>query len=164
MQTTITRYPRIRSLVVPALLAAALLLMPGCGRQAVRLNVEAVQNLSPGPAGDPHPVMLKLYLLAQKENFETGDYQALWNDPKNLLGGDLLGNPIPIDVAPGDTIVDRRIPKTKEALYLGVVAGYHNPTEDGWRKVFAFHKKHRKPRVLIHLLENEMEVRYEKYW
>lgn len=136
------------------ILAMLIFMFVGCSGKFIKLNVTSVKDLNPGANKEAHPIWFKLYFLKQKENFESQTYSFLWNIPPNSLGEDLLGNPIPIEIAPQDTIADRKIPKPKGALYVGIVAGYHKPAADGWRKVIVLTGKN----VTFKLKENQIEI------
>lgn len=127
----------------------------GCGPGMVKFQINAVENLSPGPDGEPHPVIVKIYMLKQKNSFESAEYSSLWNKPQETLGEDLSGKPLLIEVAPGEKNIIKELPKPKEAAFIGIVAGYHNPEEDGWRRVVSLLGR---KTIVFYLTENKIRT------
>lgn len=125
----------------------------GCAGRFIKLNVISSKDINTGSDKVAHPVWFKLYFLKQKENFKLQTYSFLWNIPPNKLD-DLLGDPIPIEIAPDDTIQNRKISKPGGAIYVGIVAGYHKPAADGWRKVIKLNGK----KITFKLEDNKIQI------
>lgn len=121
-----------------AAMIATLLLASACAKTnepqedpetVVELNLVGVENLNPNLAGEPSPIILVLYELADAVEFQDADFNQLFYE----------GGILPIDrqefrIMPGDTVQTRRTldPATR---FLGFVAGYREIEGKRWRAI-----------------------------
>lgn len=121
------------------------------GTSSIKVNIDAFRELNQNPKdpkGESHPVILEIYFLKIKENFEKAQY----SDLKTKLKSDIIST-IPIEVTP-DTVFIQKIPRPKEALYVGFVAQYIDLPETGWREV----RELKKRKFSIKLWKNQMKI------
>lgn len=137
MATLLPDLKKVKPVFGALLLILVLLIAIGCGipflnfgMSSIKVNIDAdsILNQNPkDPKGESHPVILEVYFLKLKDNFEKVQY----SDLKTKLKNDIVAT-IPIEVTP-DTIFVQKIPKPKEALYVGFVAHYIQLPETEWR-------------------------------
>ncbi|MEN6437766.1 MAG: type VI secretion system lipoprotein TssJ [Syntrophobacter sp.] len=56
----------------------------------VILEIETFGNLNPNPAGQPSPLVLRVYALKSPSLFNSADFISLYEKDKTLLGADLI--------------------------------------------------------------------------
>lgn len=95
----------------------------------VYLDVSAKVN--PNEQGLPSPILVEVYELKSDDTFNTADFVALQDRPKELLGADLVSVEQMI-LRPGE---HRRFsrPGTGIARRIGIVAGYRKLDQVQWR-------------------------------
>lgn len=86
--------PHLLFLVLTFLLA-----LGGCATQAVQ--VRGVAPLNRNAEGESTPVDLRFYLLRSDAAFASASFTALWTGAKQVLGSDLIGEPVVVTVLPG---------------------------------------------------------------
>jgi type VI secretion system protein VasD len=132
------------------LAGACLLLMTGCGKEPARVNIalNAALDVNPDPSGQALSVVVRIYQLKDPGRLETADYFAIWKSDKETLADDYLERQERV-IQPGtqNTIEIRRNP---QALYLGIVALFRNPTGDTWRRIIPLRGKNPKINLSLH--------------
>ena len=102
-----------RKAVVPGVsvlgLLGVLLVLPGCTGGPRSLTVVTDAQAAVSDFGEPLPIPVRLFSLRQQEAFLQADYDALWNDPIEVLAGDLVGDVARLELKPG----------VKEGLLIG---------------------------------------------
>src|SRR2546429_4100842 len=106
---------------------------PRCD-QIVEVHLRASSHINPGDDGSALPVVLRFYQLKDRAKFDSADFQALWQDDVNLLGGDALDR-VELELFPS-TREEKRYWRKAEAGYFAVVAIFRKPGAEGWRRVF----------------------------
>lgn len=98
--------------------------------QTARIDVVAASMLNPTDDGRPSPVVVKLYELASRGDFDRARFVELADDEKAPLPG--LVARATLTVQPGAHLVlERTLDGRTRAL--GVVAGYQGIDEAQWR-------------------------------
>jgi type VI secretion system VasD/TssJ family lipoprotein len=122
---------------------ALLLIGAGCQSTSAELRFKAVKPVNVADNGESRVVEVRVYQLKDRVAFEEATAEAIWDDPKAVLGGDLLGN-----VQRGEPVypseADARDPNIarakvenleKETRYIGVLALMENKDEPDKRHV-----------------------------
>lgn len=151
----------LRVAIRMALVVALALALVGCGR-ASHVYVRATESINPDAAGQPRPVALRLYQLKNINTFKTAEFDPLWEDDAAILGDDMLGQPLVVDIHPED---GRSKPRKvalgswdPEAKSLGVMALFSSPGDERDRRrvvVSAWHADD----YVIELKANEVHFR-----
>ena len=96
-----------------------------------RLSLVTSEYVNPNVAGDPSPVVLILYELAELSGFEGAEFNQLFYNDQQTLGGEVLIRQ-EFRVEPGQIMTMNRVldPKT---THLGFVAGYRKIERKRWR-------------------------------
>ncbi len=109
----------------------------GCGRHET-LYVRAGDRLNFSPSGEATSIDIRIYQLRRREGFLAADFSDLWLDDVATLADDRLGDPKAVTIRPGDGVGEpRRIdvgPWQEGALYVGIMALYAQPPEEGARR------------------------------
>lgn len=128
--------------------AGAALIVGGCGgrnkeqpKTKLNITVFADTSVNPNEEGTPSPVVVRVYELKGVGAFNQVDYFDLLDDDTSALGADLIAKQ-EIELKPGDQKeLDR--PTTKEAEYLGVIAGFRDISSAQWRTTYELKSKRR---------------------
>lgn len=129
---------RILNLVVLILIVA--LIFSNCAG-SIKYKLLASENLNITCNDDTSlSLVIRLYFLTDNETFESALFEQLWDDSKSALGGSLVGEIVELTVLPGQTLLKQKLDRPKGALYLGAVAGYREPVDNGWRSVIPLNK------------------------
>lgn len=104
--------------------------------RSVALRIEAAKDLNAGEEGQGLPTVARIYKLRDYRSFMATPYPIFMSPEreKQALGEDLL-EVRELILLPGKT-TDLREKVPGEAMYLGVVAMFRNPSPQRWR--FAF--------------------------
>lgn len=87
--------------------------------------------VNPSPAGEPSPVVLRLYQLNGETAFANASFRQLWEDDEATLGPTLLGK-TEIYLSPGG--VERiRANLIEGTVIVAVVVGYRQFEDAKWR-------------------------------
>jgi type VI secretion system protein VasD len=138
------------------ILAASFLLLAGCPKEPVRVNVAlaAASNVNPDPSGQPLSVVVRIYQLKDPGRLETADYYAILKSDKETLSDDFLDRQERV-IQPGSREI-LEIKTNPLAAYLGVVALFRNPSGDTWRKIVPLRGKN--PKISLSLREQSIEI------
>lgn len=102
-------------------------------------SITASADINPDIAGRPSSVIVRIYQLSNKVNFENSSYDALFESNHNALGAEY----ITLD----EYLIDPNSRKEVElkisenAKYIGVVVGYRSTDMVTWRTVKAVPKE-----------------------
>jgi type VI secretion system protein VasD len=97
--------------------------------------ISASADINPDIAGRPSSVIVRVYQLTNKINFENASYDALFESNHNALGTEYIG----LD----EYLIDPNSKKEVElqisenAKYIGIVVGYRSTDMVTWRTVKA---------------------------
>lgn len=115
----------------------ALAALSGCAATESKLAVpyeitlETAEDVNPDSSGRASPIQITFYELKARGVFQSSDYFALQDDPRQALGADLLDMQR-VTLRPGQVEVISR-PGHVEATALGVVAAYRDLDASNWR-------------------------------
>ena len=95
--------------------------------------ISAASDINPDIEGKPSSVIVRVYQLSNKINFENATYDALFESDHNALGTEFITlNEYLVDPDTKSTI-DLKI--SKNAKYIGIVVGYRSIDMVTWRTV-----------------------------
>lgn len=119
-----------------AFLVGLLFILSGCATQEsrvggmlklqtdVKLIVSANHNINPDSAGDPAPVMLRLYELTTDQAFDDADFIRLYEQDSAALGDSLVRRRQLSGVAPGEQ-VEHQLVLDASTRYVGLLAEFY---------------------------------------
>jgi type VI secretion system protein VasD len=105
--------------------------------RSVALRLHAAKRLNLDGRGQSLALLVRVYKLRQRAAFEAAPYAAFLSPQaeREALGADLL-EVRELTLVPGQQLeLDEKL--SREAGWLGVVALYHSPQQQGWRLAFA---------------------------
>ncbi|MEJ2326315.1 MAG: type VI secretion system lipoprotein TssJ [Chromatiaceae bacterium] len=104
----------------------------------ISAEIAAEPGINPNAAGQPSPLVVRLYELKTTGSFEGADFFTLFDKESAALGPDLLARE-ELDMRPGTarTVVRKAAPDTQ---YLGVVGAYRDLDESRWRATYPLHQ------------------------
>jgi type VI secretion system protein VasD len=106
---------------------------PVARQHSVHLRVVASQGLNPDRDGRPSPVIVRVYQLAEADDFRQAGFFDLYEHDKQLLGKALLFRSV-IAVRPGQQL-DLDQAMMPNARYLAVLVCYRDIYRARWRSV-----------------------------
>jgi type VI secretion system protein VasD len=116
---------------MPAMLLVLCLSLVGCQLTSSKLTVYAQPAINLDPHNKPLAVMVRAYLLSNKQAFASSTYQQLWQNDTQALGRSLIAKQAWIQQpASHHQIVFKT---ATHAKYLGVIALFRNPKLGSWR-------------------------------
>ena len=90
-------------------------------------------DVNPDDGGRPSPVVVRLIELKSASTFQSADFFALYNDPKQTLGPDLVSSE-EFEFKPGD-VQDLRFSLHPDSGFVGVMAAYRQLDKVTWRMI-----------------------------
>ena len=116
--------------------AAAALFLGGCTLLVdpySTLNFDVAKDVNPDREGRPSPVVVKVFELSSRTLFDSQDFFALYDEPKNVLGPDLITKN-EFEFSPGakQTYDLTLSPGTR---YAGILVAYQDLENARWREV-----------------------------
>ena len=110
-----------------------LLALGGCSSAPVaEFNIHSAHYLNPDADGNAAPVVVSVYQLKERYNFDQANYQDLSTNSGGVLGADLIDrNTIEVRPDSSETVEQSISPG---AQYLGIVAQYRNIGVSTWRR------------------------------
>lgn len=97
----------------------------------IEVALEASARLNPDLDGTPLPTVVRLYQLAALERIEQADFDALWDDPKDVLAEDVLASR-ELTLFPGNT-QRLQVELRPDVRFLAAMAVVRQPTGTQWR-------------------------------
>lgn len=103
------------------------------------MDITAAPELNPNKDGRPSPLVIRLYELKSLDEFNNGDFFAIYDNEAKTIGKTMLSKE-EIEMKPGEK---RHIDRTAnpQARYLGVIAAYRDLDNAQWRAVVALPQK-----------------------
>lgn len=93
--------------------------------------IVASEGLNPNAAGEPSPVVIRIYELTDNRKFLSAEFFELFDNDTAFLGEDYLGS-TELVIEPGT-----EIPYTREVSgdtrWVGVIAGFREVETANWR-------------------------------
>ncbi len=101
----------------------------------VQLTAVAAANVNPDVRKRPSPIVIRVYELKARTQFDALDFISLTERDKDALGADLLSREEFV-MRPGETkaLVKKVSP---DAKFIGITAGYRDLERAQWRAVTA---------------------------
>ncbi|HEL8024424.1 TPA: type VI secretion system lipoprotein TssJ [Escherichia coli] len=103
--------------------------------KTLHLDIRAREAINSSTAGIPLSVVVRIYQLKDRRNFDSADYQALFTGDSEILAGDIIARK-DVWLQPGGSVsVD--MPMDNAAKFTGVVAMFLEPDQkkNTWRVV-----------------------------
>lgn len=119
----------IKSAVVLFVLACLL----GCSSSAFKVSVKSDAGINRDTQARALPVELRVYQLSDESNFKRATFRELWKQDASVLGSQMLSRDDQL-VSPNSRI-KLKVTRKPEAQYIGVMAVFRNPDNDGWRVI-----------------------------
>jgi type VI secretion system protein VasD len=107
-----------------------------CDVQMVTLNIYAADNINPNEAGNPRPVVVRLYQLKGDVRLLNASYDDVLLKDKEVLADDIMKMD-EVGVFPND-LVEVKFERIKEASFLAGVALFHSPKGTSWKTFYEF--------------------------
>lgn len=115
----------------------------------------ADSSINPNEAGQPSPVLVRLYELKSPSSFEAASLFDLLDDDDEVLGGDLV-NRREVEVKPGDnTAIERET--SAETRYIGAIAAFRDIDNATWRGHVAI-EPHDDHDIIVTLTGTTMDI------
>ena len=102
----------------------------GCSPM-VDVGIRSGNDLNTVDNSMPLPVVMRVYLLTGKTQFQAADFHELWRHDKEYLGTTLLKRRVVVVKPNAHTSV--KMPFSSRARYIAGVAIFRNPGESHWR-------------------------------
>ncbi len=119
-------------------LTVALLVLGGCtwfysDITKVDMRIVVAADVNPDDTGRPSPVVVRMFELKSPSSFESAEFFAMYHDPEQTLGGDLVASE-EFEFKPGD-VQDLKYALKSESSYLALLAAYRQIDRVQWRLV-----------------------------
>lgn len=97
--------------------------------------ITASSDINPDIAGRPSSVIVRVYQLSNKINFENASYDALFQTNQNALGTEFIN--LDEYLIDPNTTKEVELTISENARYIGVVVGYRSVDMVTWRTLKA---------------------------
>ena len=124
---------RVAFLIACALLGACASSRNDTTPVQVRTKLTAAADVNPDAAGRASPLVVRVYGLRTDPDFARADFFALYDREKETLAA-AMTNSQEYVLQPGETR-EVRVPMSRDARYVGVVAAYRDIRGARWRVV-----------------------------
>jgi len=124
---------KIASVIVCALLSACASSRNDTTPVQVRTKLTAAADVNPDAAGRASPLVVRVYGLRTDPEFSKADFFALYDREKETLTA-AMTNSQEYVLQPGESR-EVRVPMSRDARYVGVVAAYRDIRGARWRVV-----------------------------
>lgn len=129
------------------------MLLAGCGG-AKTVSVEVISD---DDANDGNAVVVTIYQLVSEDKFRYASFESLLKNPDETLGSDVIqGSKYEKTMVPGENFKLNELEIKSGAAYLGVIADFHSPANDGWKQLIDLNSGIDKLKILVH--ENSLSV------
>ncbi|WP_448213880.1 type VI secretion system lipoprotein TssJ [Colwellia sp. MEBiC06753] len=95
--------------------------------------ITASDSINPDIQGQPSPVLVRVYQLANNVNFENATYDSLFQSNQNTLGGEYISLNEYLIHPDSKNNVELQI--SENAKYIGVAVGYRSVEMVTWRTI-----------------------------
>ena len=131
----------------------------GCSKPNIELAVASQTNVNPDHSGRPSPVIMKMYELKSDLAFNQGDFIALFENPVQALGADLVAADELVFV-PGEArkVVYQPDSKTR---FVGILLGFRQMERAHWRAIKAVNPEESN-KVYLELMDTSVLMVDEK--
>jgi type VI secretion system VasD/TssJ family lipoprotein len=105
----------------------------GCGGSGETISVSLKCD---SDCNESNAVVVKIYQLKNADKFSHSSFESLLRNPDEVLGDDLIsGAKFEKLLAPDESFPIDKYEINKDASYIGIVADFHTPAQDGWFQV-----------------------------
>ena len=114
----------------------------GCGGPSptkIKGNIETSQDVNPDTAGQPSPVVLRIYQLRSPGPFMKAGFFELYDNENAALGDNLIRSE-EFHLQPGQAL-EYNTKFDSEAKYVGVIAAYRDWENARWRELVSLPDK-----------------------
>ncbi len=121
-------------------------LIIGCAVKPSESNVDFTyqittsHDINPNINGQPSPVLVRVYQLSNKVNFQNATYEALFDNEHSALGAEFIS--INEYLVHPNTSNPVQLQISENVKYLGVAVGYRSIDMVNWRAVVAVPENH----------------------
>jgi type VI secretion system protein VasD len=110
--------------------------------------------------GDPtqnrrNSVVVHIYQLSARTNFDRADTATFWKDDAAALGAELLEKK-DLTMLPGEQQT-REITRNPKAQFIGVVADFMRPESDAWKRIVPI-AGIKQDRITIRIKEGQLSI------
>ena len=119
--------------LVASLLTGCSWMNPYSDVTKVNMRLNGSDYLNPDLRGRPSPIVVRVYELKNAVSFMNADFFSLYNDPKSVLGEDLIAVE-EMELTPRKQL-HLRYRVTETSKYVGVIAAYRDISSADWRYV-----------------------------
>lgn len=128
----------------------------------VQISLLAESNINRNEAGQPSPIELKLIYLSEDSKLLSAYYEQLsMEELKDVLGKNYIDHQ-DYTLLPTQYKSLPQVKLKEENNYLGVIAYYANSGEAEWKKVVTLKGIGHRYHVLVHVRENEVDIRKDE--
>jgi type VI secretion system VasD/TssJ family lipoprotein len=107
--------------------------LAACSTSTAHLNLTATKHLNQDTANHSLPVVVRVYVLTNDEEFIDASFRELWRNDKAILGSTMLDRE-EYTLDPGGRLTIK-VPYTVQAKYIAVVALFRHPHGSDWRVI-----------------------------
>ncbi len=104
-----------------------------------KYNIRASDDVNPDFKGEPSPIVVRVYQLADKVNFDNAEYQALFDNDHSQLANEYISSDQQLIEPGSDNLLELKI--SENTRFIGVIAGYRNLDDAQWRDILAVPEK-----------------------
>ncbi|GAB2191717.1 type VI secretion system lipoprotein TssJ [Sessilibacter sp. MAH2] len=90
-----------------------------------KLKFSAAPNINPDRDARPSPVVLRVFLLSDRRQFDREDFLSLFENAETRLGSDLIREITLREFAPGEERIET-LELSEDVKYLGIIAEFVN--------------------------------------
>lgn len=123
----------------------------------IYLKCSASTKVNPDIYNQPSPIVIVVYHLKDSIAFQNTDFFSLYNNPKVVLGDDLIAvQQIELQPSQKINIMQNIKPDTK---CLGIIAAYRNLEKSSWQQIMYLNKI-KKTHIKIVANENAVQIEF----
>lgn len=126
------------------ILVLLMMLLGACGSTGekkvdITYMISAANDINPDITGQPSSVVVRVYQLSNRINFENASYEDLFATSGNSLGTEFIAvDEFLVDPA---TTIELDVEISENAKFLGIVVGYRSVDMVTWRTIEAVPEK-----------------------
>ncbi|CDL87582.1 type VI secretion system lipoprotein TssJ [Xenorhabdus cabanillasii] len=126
------------------------------------ITLLAEPDINPNESGEPAPVEMNLVYLSEDSRFLAADYDQLESDKlEKALGKNYIDHQ-DYTLLPGQYKPLETITLEKKNRYIGVIVHYAGVNQSEWKKIIRVKDMGRHYNILVHVRNNDVELRKEE--
>ncbi|MCC8380663.1 MULTISPECIES: type VI secretion system lipoprotein TssJ [Xenorhabdus] len=135
---------------------------PSDQASVANITLLAEPNINPNESGEPAPVEMNLVYLSEDSRFLAADYDQLESDKlEKALGKNYIDHQ-DYTLLPGQYKPLEVITLEKKNRYIGVIVHYADVNQSEWKKIIRVKDMGRHYNILVHVRNNDVELRKEE--